>query len=166
MAQLNPFEIFNLPLSFKVDEEKLRRKYLEIQKKVHPDRFVNASDSEKRVAQQWSTLINDAFQKLSDPVERGKLICAIRGQVVDENRSSNVSEDFLCAQLERREAIQEALEAQDALLLRRLSEELHTEKETLLSELGISLDQKNDLVEAQVILQKIMFLNRQLKELG
>ncbi|MFQ9938706.1 MAG: Fe-S protein assembly co-chaperone HscB [Parasutterella excrementihominis] len=74
MAAMNPFEIFGLKPQFRIDKQKLDEKYFEIQKKVHPDRFASASDTEKRVAQQWATLINDAFQKLSDPIQRGKAL--------------------------------------------------------------------------------------------
>ena len=73
MAAMSPFEIFGLKPQFRIDKQKLDEKYFEIQKKVHPDRFASASDAEKRVAQQWATLINDAYQKLSDPIQRGKL---------------------------------------------------------------------------------------------
>lgn len=62
MAAMSPFEIFGLKPQFRIDKQKLDEKYFEIQKKVHPDRFASASDAEKRVAQQWATLINDAYQ--------------------------------------------------------------------------------------------------------
>lgn len=71
MAALNPFEIFGLKPQFRIDKQKLDEKYFEIQKKVHPDRFASASDAEKRVAQQWATLINDSLSKTqrSDSVQ-------------------------------------------------------------------------------------------------
>ena len=40
------FELFGLPQSFDVDQEILDRNYRELQRNVHPDRFVNASDQE------------------------------------------------------------------------------------------------------------------------
>ena len=103
MAALNPFEIFGLKPQFRIDKQKLDEKYFEIQKKVHPDRFASASDAEKRVAQQWATLINDAYQKLSDPIQCGKVLCALRGHPIDEDSSGSISEEFLFEQLERRD---------------------------------------------------------------
>jgi len=93
MAALNPFEIFGLKPQFRIDKQKLDEKYFEIQKKVHPDRFASASDAEKRVAQQWATLINDAYQKLSDPIQCGKVLCALRGHPIDGKQRS-ISEEF------------------------------------------------------------------------
>ena len=46
MAAMNPFEIFGLKPQFRIDKQKLDEKYFEIQKKVHPDRFASASDTE------------------------------------------------------------------------------------------------------------------------
>ena len=83
MAALNPFEIFGLAPKFDLDEDQLQKKYLEVQRKVHPDRFASASDAEKRVAEQWAALINDAYHKLNDPVERGKLLCSMKGVVME-----------------------------------------------------------------------------------
>ncbi len=95
MAALNPFEIFGLAPKFDLDEDQLQKKYLEVQRKVHPDRFASASDAEKRVAEQWAALINDAYHKLNDPVERGKLLCSMKGVVVDGERSGTLDETFL-----------------------------------------------------------------------
>ena len=50
MAAMNPFEIFGLKPQFRIDKQKLDEKYFEIQKKVHPDRFASASDTEKPFA--------------------------------------------------------------------------------------------------------------------
>ena len=73
MAAMNPFEIFGLKPQFRIDKQKLDEKYFEIQKKGSSRPFLlRQAILKKRVAQQWATLINDAFQKLSDPIQRGK----------------------------------------------------------------------------------------------
>ncbi|WP_301094121.1 Fe-S protein assembly co-chaperone HscB, partial [Turicimonas muris] len=79
MTAFNAFQIFNMPVSFKIDEAELGQKYFQIQKMVHPDRFASASEAEKRNAQQWSTRLNDAYSVLKDPIQRAKLVCALLG---------------------------------------------------------------------------------------
>ena len=160
----NPFELFGLPVKFAIDEKALKEKYLEILNKVHPDRFISASEAEKRVAQQWATIINDAYKKLSDPLERGLLICALKGKPVDKDRSTLLDEDFLFQQLERREAIADAKEAEDEKTLKSLKLEIQNELGELTASLQNDLDQTANLDAAQVSLQKIMFLNRQLQD--
>lgn len=164
MAQMSPFDIFGIEPKFRIDKEKLEAKYVEIQKKVHPDRFASATETEKRVAQQWATLINDAYQKLTDPVQRGMLLCAMRGCPIDEDSSGNISADFLMDQLERREAIAEAKSegANDELLT--LKKAIEKERADLLEEVGRALDEKSDATLAAEDLKKVMFLNRQLQD--
>jgi len=60
----NHFELFNLPQQFAVDAGALDSAYRDVQSRVHPDKFVNATDAEKRVAMQWATRANEAYQTL------------------------------------------------------------------------------------------------------
>ena len=140
----------------------IRDRYFEIQKKVHPDRFASASDAEKRVAQQWATLINDAYQKLSDPIQCGKVLCALRGHPIDEDSSGSISEEFLFEQLERREAIADAKGAGDTAELEVMKKAIEKEKNELLNEVADAFDVKSDVSLAAEDLKKVMFLNRQL----
>ena len=162
MAAMSPFEIFGLKPQFRIDKQKVDEKYFEIQKKVHPDRFASASDAEKRVAQQWATLINDAYQKLSDPIQRGKVLCALRGHPIDEDSSGSISEEFLFEQLERREAIADAKGAGDTTELAVMKKAIEKEKDELLNEVADAFDVKSDVSLAAEDLKKVMFLNRQL----
>ena len=162
MAAMSPCEIFGLKPQFRIDKQKLDEKYFEIQKKVHPDRFASASDAEKRVAQQWATLINDAYQKLSDPIQRGKVLCALRGHPIDEDSSGSISEEFLFEQLERREAIADAKGAGDTTELAVMKKAIEKEKDELLNEVADAFDVKSDVSLAAEDLKKVMFLNRQL----
>ena len=162
MAALNPFEIFGLKPQFRIDKQKLDEKYFEIQKKVHPDRFASASDAEKRVAQQWATLINDAYQKLSDPIQCGKVLCALRGHPIDEDSSGSISEEFLFEQVERREGFADAKGAGDTAELEVMKKAIEKEKNELLNEVADAFDVKSDVSLAAEDLKKVMFLNRQL----
>ena len=162
MAALNPFEIFGLKPQFRIDKQKLDEKYFEIQKKVHPDRFASASDAEKRGAQQWAPLMNDAYQKLSDPIQCGKVLCALRGHPIDEDSSGSISEEFLFEQLERREAIADAKGAGDTAELEVMKKAIEKEKNELLNEVADAFDVKSDVSLAAEDLKKVMFLNRQL----
>ena len=60
----NHFELFQLPARFALDMSALDAAYRDVQGKVHPDRFINASSAEKRVAMQWATRANEAYQTL------------------------------------------------------------------------------------------------------
>lgn len=165
MAQLNPFDIFGIPKQFAVDLPALEEKYIQTQRKVHPDRFVNATEAEKRVAQQWSILLNEGYQKLKDPLARGMLLCEMLGEKVDENSSGALSEEFLMAQLERREEIDDALRAHDEAAVSALQKQVSEEMGALEKDVEEALDKDRDPKKAALLLQKMMFLKRQSAEL-
>ena len=165
MTAFNAFQIFNMPVSFKIDEAELGQKYFQIQKMVHPDRFASASEAEKRNAQQWSTRLNDAYSVLKDPIQRAKLVCALLGSPVDEESSGSINEEFLMDQLIRREEISTAKEANDETRLKKLKEEISGEKEDLLKKVEHSLDEDKDPKTASENIKIIMFLARQLEDL-
>ena len=164
MAQLNPFELFGLPVRFEIDLNDLEAKYLAARAKTHPDKFAGATDAEKRVAQQWYTLINDSYNRLSNDVSRGKLICEILGSPVDESSSGAISETFLMEQLERREAISLAKGEKDTAELSSLKQQIEAEKSQLLKDVTRALDLDHNPQNAVEPLQKIMFLDRQLQD--
>ena len=78
----NDFQLFGLPYQFQLDEQQLRHKFLALQQKVHPDQFAQASPQEKRLAVQYSTRVNEAYQRLKNPTERAVYWCLLRGHDV------------------------------------------------------------------------------------
>ena len=54
------FTLFGLPRSYRLDPLALDKRYREIQSEVHPDRFAQAGDSERRLSLQWATRVNEA----------------------------------------------------------------------------------------------------------
>ena len=70
MKMQNHFELFQLPQQFTLDANALDGAYHEVQNRVHPDKFINATDAEKRVAMHWATRANEAYQTLKDVLKR------------------------------------------------------------------------------------------------
>ncbi len=165
MASMSPFDIFKVPKQFALDEDQLEKKYFEIQKLIHPDRFANASANEKRVAEQWSTLVNDAYTALKDPVKRAKLLCEAGGLTINENSSSGIDEDFLIDQLSRNEAIGMAKESGNTAELERIKLAVKQDAAELIRQIGKAIDEDNDLPAASEAVKMFMFIKRQLKEL-
>ncbi len=66
----NYFELFGLPVGFIVDTDALAENYRELQRVIHPDRYANASEQERRLSVQGASRINEAFETLKDPIGR------------------------------------------------------------------------------------------------
>jgi len=110
----NYFQIFQLDVSFQVNLEQLSQRFQELQLKVHPDKFVVASDQEKRLAVQWATQINAAFDTLKQPLSRAIYLLKLRQ--IDLEANPNLSPVFLMGQVELRETLDEIEEEGEVAL--------------------------------------------------
>lgn len=102
---MNYFEIFGLDISFSLDLTKLSDVYQTLQKKVHPDRFAHASSQEQLAAVKKSTLVNDAYQTLKNPLKRAEYILTIRNVEMPNEQATIGDMSFLMRQMELREML-------------------------------------------------------------
>src|SRR6186713_3186445 len=80
------FDLYQLPVSFFVDEEKVKKKFLELSRKYHPDFFVNETEEKQQEMLELSTLNTKAFQTLSDFDKRMKYILGDKGLISEGER--------------------------------------------------------------------------------
>jgi molecular chaperone HscB len=109
------FQLFGLPRSFEIDGARLDNRYRELQRIVHPDRFVNASDQERRLAMQQATRINEGYRTLKDPLKRGRYLLELNGFAFGEQQYTTRDPEFLMRQMELREALGSVRTAGDPL---------------------------------------------------
>jgi molecular chaperone HscB len=118
------FELFGLTASFPLDGAALSAKYRELQAAVHPDRFANASDAEKRAAMEQATQVNDAYQTLKDPVRRAIYLLSLKNIDALDETNTKMPHDFLVQQLEWREALEFAKKCEDIDKMVAMNDEL------------------------------------------
>ncbi len=99
----NYFAIFDLPQSFDVDVHKLSAYYRNLQRVVHPDKFVNAPERERRLAMQKAVQINEAFQTLKNPLKCGLYLLQLHG--IDTDNAPQMEAEFLMMQMELHEQL-------------------------------------------------------------
>lgn len=71
-ANISHYGALDLPSSFYLTEDQIEKAYKKRITQVHPDRFTDALESEKKHATLWSAAINKAYEALKDPLERLK----------------------------------------------------------------------------------------------
>ena len=64
------FSLFGLPKTFRLNLSELDSRYRDVQAQVHPDRFANAAEAERRLSMQWATRANEAYMTLKKPLAR------------------------------------------------------------------------------------------------
>tara|TARA_R110002124_G_scaffold207250_1_gene373761 strand:+ start:5966 stop:6517 length:552 start_codon:yes stop_codon:yes gene_type:complete len=110
---VNYFQLFGLEIQFTIDLTRLSTLYQTLQKKVHPDRFAHASSQEQMLAVKKSTLINDAYQTLKNPLKRAQYLLELRGVDMPSEQASFGDISFLMRQMELREMLAEVKDADD-----------------------------------------------------
>jgi molecular chaperone HscB len=86
------FRIFGLPRTFALDVVDLERRYKEMTKVLHPDRFARADGRARRASLERSVQLNRAWQTLSQPVTRAEYLLSLEGIEVGEPTGSKNSE--------------------------------------------------------------------------
>lgn len=153
----NHFELFGIAPAFAIDLERLEQSYRGIQSNVHPDRFARAGDAERRASMQMTTRVNEAYRTLRGPVRRATYLLGLNGVDVGLETNTAMPRDFLVEQMELRERLGEARDA-DALGL--LEQELFGLKEDLLAQIAECIDARHDYCGATDLVRKLMFLEK------
>jgi molecular chaperone HscB len=159
MTMQNHFELFHLPQRFAIETEALDRAYREVQNRVHPDKFTNATDTEKRVAMQWATRANEAYQTLKSPFKRAAYLCELNGIDLQTESNTAMPREFLMQQMEWREALEDAKAARDIDALESLEADLRAVRKTELEQIGGLLDAR-DFEAAAKGVRQLMFLEK------
>ena len=104
----NYFELYQLPIGFAIDEADLALRHRAVIDKVHPDRFAAKSPMEQRLALQWSTFANEAFDTLKSPIARAQYLLKLNApKLAVEGARVNLPHEFLMQQMQWREALEE-----------------------------------------------------------
>uniref|UniRef100_A0A060TDI0 ARAD1D44044p n=1 Tax=Blastobotrys adeninivorans TaxID=409370 RepID=A0A060TDI0_BLAAD len=146
---------------FKVDKSTLKREYLELQNKAHPDRGSTAEESEK--LSNLSSQLSVAYKALLDPLRRAENILLSRGIDALAEKDSLTEEDLLMDVLMAREAIAEAESEEELSSIKQENNIRILESENILEEAF----NKDDLETARSEVVKLsywMSIKKQLDE--
>ncbi|TYK68745.1 MULTISPECIES: Fe-S protein assembly co-chaperone HscB [Comamonas] len=155
--QSDDFELFGLPRKFAQERSQIDARWKELQREAHPDRFAAQGAAAQRVAMQWSVRINEAYQRLKDPLKRAAYLCELAGAPVRAEDNTAMPVAFLMQQMEWREALEDAVGEQE---LDALEAEMLAAKKQMLAECGRLLDEAGDAVAAVQQVRALMFVAR------
>ena len=155
--QDNDFKLFGLPVRYALDRAELDERWKQLQRQVHPDRFAAQGAAAQRVAMQWSVRINEAYQRLKDPLKRAAYWCELQGVPVNAENNTAMPASFLMRQMEWREALDEAdgADALDALLT-----EARDARQQALTTLTQLIDEEANPTAAVQQVRALMFVER------
>lgn len=100
------FQLYNIPLSFKPDQDLVKKQFYALSKAFHPDFYANESEEKQQEILEQSTLNNKAFQTLSNPDKLLAYILKIKGELVEGEKYA-LPQTFLMEMMEVNEALME-----------------------------------------------------------
>ena len=151
------FELFGLPEQFAQDMAAIDGRWKDLQREVHPDKFAAQGAAAQRVAMQWSVRVNEAYQRLRDPLQRAAYLCERRGAPIQAETNTVMPADFLQQQMALREALDEASSPQE---MDKLATQLARDRSDTLEQIRALLDATNDPAAAAQRVRALMFLAR------
>ena len=176
------FTLFGLPERHALDRAEVDARWRQLQAEVHPDRFAGDGAAAQRIAMQWAVRVNEAYQRLKDPLRRAAYLCERRGAAIQAHDNTAMPAAFLMQQMQWREALEEPADAaakspEVKAKFDGMGMELAPQtpaqfdafvaaERTMLADVARLLDEAGDAPAAAAQVRALMFLNRFRQDIG
>lgn len=156
------YTFFGFERKLALDASLLQKRFYELSREYHPDRFAQKPAADRLKAEEASAILNDGYRVLRDPVQRAEYVLKLEGFDIGEQRSKDVPPELLEEVFELNMALEELRhgdeEARDSL--REARNKFLGMRDAIDSELD-SLGRRYDESKDRAILQQIRgVLNR------
>ena len=155
--QSNDFELFGLTERFAQERSALDARWKSLQAQAHPDKFAAQGGAAQRLAMQWSVRINEAYQRLKNPLQRAAYLCELHGAPIQAHSNTAMAPAFLMQQIEWREALDDARKLAD---LETLAASVDSTYQDLLRQCAQVLDEQQDYAAAVPLVRSLMFIEK------
>ncbi len=155
--QSTDFELFEIPAQFALDRSVLDAKWKDLQREAHPDKFAARGAAAQRIAMQWSVRINEAYNRLKDPLKRATYLCELNGAPIEAHTNTAMPPAFMMMQIEWREELEDAKTAEE---LEKIEHQTSNYKREQLSKIEQFIDVKHDFPAAAKEVRALMFVAR------
>jgi molecular chaperone HscB len=154
------FQVLGVDRSFALDVADLERRYKDMTKVLHPDRFARADERARRASLQRSIQLNHAWRTLKDPVRRAEYLLSLSGVEVGGEQGTSmrgaggekvrlpVAPALLMAVMELRAGLAEARAARDDAAVAALAATVRGRREAALQAVGSMFAQPAPDLEA------------------
>lgn len=162
---MNYFELYDIPESFEIDQAALKRKFLELSKKYHPDFHTLNDEGEQEDALKMSVLNNEAYKTLKNKELLTAYILELNGITLGDNDS--IPQDFLMEMMDINERLMDVQMDPNPESIKAITAEIDQIHKSLLAvkfqleqEYIVKKDKKLTLMGVKSIFLKSKYLNR------
>jgi len=145
------FSFFGLPLKLNIDIAVLEKSFYELSRRLHPDLNARAGSLEQEWSMEQSSLLNDAYRTLKDPIKRTEYLLHLEGVVLEEQSKSATEQARVTGELKKQivppDLLEEVFELNMQLEELRTTKKMGEDDPELIAEIGeqkLSLEAKHE----------------------
>jgi molecular chaperone HscB len=110
----NYFDFFGLQRKLSINADVLQKRFYELSRQWHPDRYSRKGPEEQAQALEATSILNDGYRTLKDPVKRAEYLLTEEGFPIGEQRSKDVPPELLEEVFELNMALEELKSGDDS----------------------------------------------------
>ena len=156
-APVDYFSFFALPRKLNLDTVLLEREFYELSRKLHPDLCARADKREQEWSLQQSSLLNDAYRTLKDPIKRTEYLLQLEGVQLEEQSKTATEKARATGEIKKQvvppDLLEEVFELNLQLEELRMQKKLGEDDPALIEEIGkqkLELEQKHESLSKEL----------------
>jgi molecular chaperone HscB len=153
------FSFFGLPPKLNIDIAALEKSFYELSRRLHPDLNARAGSQEQEWSMEQSSLLNDAYRTLKDPIKRTQYLLHLEGVVLEEQSKTATEQARATGELKKQivppDLLEEVFELNMQLEELRMNKKMGEDDADLIKEID---EQKLSLeAKLEALLQELQF---------
>jgi len=157
---MNYFDLFEIPVSILVDKAAVSKKYVELQKKFHPDFYTREAEEAQEEALEMSSAINKAMKVFKSPDATLQYLLELKG-LVQKDEKYELPPHFLMEVME----LNETLTDDSAMAVENLEKTIFAEVQPLVENYNDATVTSEELLRLKDYYYKKKYLERILERL-
>src|SRR5580692_4151451 len=145
------FTFFGLLPKLNLDVSAMEKDFYELSRKLHPDLNARAGSREQEWSLQQSSLLNDAYRTLKDPIKRTQYLLKLEGVELEEQSKSATEQARSTGEMKKQivppDLLEEVFELNIQLEELRMQKKMGEDDPALIEEVGrqkLELEQKHE----------------------
>jgi len=145
------FTFFGFPRKLNLDTAELEKEFYALSRRLHPDVFGQADTQERSWSLEQSSMLNDAYRTLKDPIKRTEYLLRLEGIELGEQSKQATEKARATGELKKQvvppDLLEEVFELNMHLEELRIEKKMGEDDPALLEEIGkakLSLEEKDD----------------------
>jgi molecular chaperone HscB len=151
------FTFFGLPRKLNLDTDLLEREFYQLSRNLHPDVYAHSEKQEQEWSLQQSSLLNDAYRTLKDPIKRTEYLLRLEGVELEEQSKTATEKARVTGEIKKQvvppDLLEEVFELNMQLEELRMQKKAGEDDPALISEIGkhkLGLEEKYESLSQEL----------------